>query len=83
MVHDRIAYPSGLVFAAGNEVRPVRAQLQVGDDLLVRALVVENLLPGLDIEERNFSGLVPGDYDSRLGRECANGSLGAGRIKQV
>lgn len=51
-------YPRGLVLAARDEVRAVGGELQVGDDVHVRALVREDLFARLRVEERDLARLV-------------------------
>ena len=53
--YEMITYPRSLVSAAGDEIRAVGRELEVGDDIHMRTLVVLDLLAGLCIEERNFS----------------------------
>ena len=74
-------YPRGLVLAAGDEVGAVGGELEVGDDVHVRALVREDLFARVGVKERDLARLVAGeDHAGHVG-EGADGRLAADGVE--
>jgi hypothetical protein len=65
-------YPRCFVSAAGDTICAILAELQIRDDITMCALVLLGLLPGLDVEERDFARIVPGDDNIRRRSKRAN-----------
>lgn len=76
-----IAYPRGFVLAAGDEVGAVGAELQVRDDVHVRALVREHLLARLRVKQCDLARLVAHDEEVRRVREGAQRRLRADGVE--
>lgn len=55
----RVVQTGRFVLAGGDEVRTVRRELEVGDDVHVRALVGEDFFARFGVEEGDFAGFVP------------------------
>lgn len=68
-----VVYARRLVLAARDEVRAVGRELQVRDDVHVRALVREHLLARARVEERDFARLVARQDQPWRVRERAHG----------
>lgn len=78
---ESAAYPGGFVLAACDEVCPVWRQLEVRDDIHVRALVVQHLVAIFRIKEGDLAGFVAGE-DERWRSKCADDSLAARRVEE-
>ena len=70
-----------LVLAACDEVGPVCRELQVRDDVHVRALIREHLLARVRIEQRDLAGLVARQNQPRHVRERADSGLAPDRVE--
>ena len=74
-------YPRGLVLAAGDEVGAVGGELEVGDDVHLRALIGEDLFARVGVEERDLARLVScEDHAGHVG-EGADGRLAADGVE--
>ena len=76
-------YTSRFVFAAGDTVCPILAQLQIGDHVSVSTLIALNLLSRLGIEEGNLARFVTSDDDIWSERECTDDGFRANRVEMV
>ena len=61
MSRELYAYPRAFIFARSNEVASIRTELQIRDQVRVRSLVGFDLLPRLDVPERDLPRLVTRD----------------------
>ena len=77
------AHPRALVLAAGDEVCPVLAELQIGDGVAMRALVVVDLLARLHVELRDLARLVSSDDHVGDVGEGADGRLRTDRVEHM
>jgi hypothetical protein len=78
----RLVHPCALVFGARDEVRSIRRELQVRDDIAMCTLVALDLLASGDVEEGDLAGLVARDDDgapSSVGGEGTDGGLASDR----
>jgi hypothetical protein len=78
----RLVHPCALVFGARDEVRSIRRELQVRDDIAMCTLVALDLLARGDVEEGDLAGLVARDDDgapSSVGGEGTDGGLASDR----
>lgn len=78
---ESAAYPSGFVFATCDEVCPVWRQLEVRDDVHVRALVVQHLVAVFRIKEGDLAGFVAGEDERWRGKRADDG-LAACRVEE-
>lgn len=66
-------YPRSFILAARDEVGLVGAELQIRNDVHMRALIVRHLVAGLHVEERYLARLVTREDLARSAREGADG----------
>ena len=76
-------YPCGLILAARDAVCPVRAHLQVRNDITMCALVVVDLLARLHVELRDLARLVSSDDHVGDVGEGADGRLRTDRVEHM